>query len=201
MGENIDKTIFKDLESCDPEEVSARTKCRFERSSNRYFVRVWGHEYCVDLNKYEIKPGRSGLKNYHEFLYLFILYYLIQSKDILPSGVWISEKDIPSGGAFFRGPHTIPGNLITDRFGNDIDAFKKECRKFNGITLDMADAAFRFQITRTIPVAVLYFMGDEDFPSEAKLLFDRTIGRHLPLDIIFALAVEICNTVGTSQDV
>jgi hypothetical protein len=42
---------------------------------------------------------------------------------------------------------------------------------------------------------VVYWQGDEEFPPETKLLFDRTIDRHLPLDIIFALAVEICHAV------
>ena len=200
MLDNIDKKIFSDLQSCDPEEVISRTGCRFDKIANQYFVNIWGHEYCVDLNRYEIQPKGTGIKTYQDFLYLFILYYLMQSKDIKPSGEWVSEKDIPSGAAFFRGPHTIPGNLITSRFGNDIDAFKKESKKLNGISLDMADAAFSFEITPAIPVAVLYFMGDEDFPSEAKLLFDRTIGLHLTLDIIFALAVEICNTLGTTKD-
>ncbi len=60
----------------------------------------------------------------------------------------------------------------------------------------MADAAFLFNITPTIPVAVLYWQGDEDFPSEARLLFDRTIEQHLPLDIIYALSVEVCHALG-----
>lgn len=59
----------------------------------------------------------------------------------------------------------------------------------------MADAAYVFKITPNIPVAVLLWLGDEDFGAEAKLLFDRTIGMHLPLDIIFALAVEVCREI------
>jgi hypothetical protein len=57
----------------------------------------------------------------------------------------------------------------------------------------MADAAFSFSITPRIPVAVLLWVGDDEFESEAKLLFDKTIVQHLPLDIIYALAVEICH--------
>jgi hypothetical protein len=198
MSEHIDKTIFTDLETCDPEDVILRTNCKFDKADNHYFVNIWGHEYCVDLNKYEVRPQGKDTKTYQDFLYLFILYYLMKSKNIKPSGEWISEKDIPGGAAFFRGPHTIPGDIITKRFGNDIDTFKKESIKLKGISLDMGDAAFMFHITPTIPVAVLYFMGDEDFPCEAKLLFDKTICLHLPLDIVFALAVEICNTLGTN---
>ncbi len=197
---DIDKTIFSDLEKCDPEDVVKRTGCRFDKTGKKYFVKVWDHEYCVDLNALKVRPLGSGHKTYHEFLYLFILYYLMEAKGINPSGVWVSEKDIPGGSAFFRGPHTIPGNMITERFGNDLTSFKKRCIKLKGVRLDMADAAFKFHITPAIPAAVLYYFADEDFPCEAKLLFDYTIASHLPLDIIYALAVEICNIVGQGRE-
>ncbi len=201
MGKyKIDKTIFSDLKACDPEDVVLRTNGRFDKAKNQYCLNIWGHDYCVDLNKSEVIPQGAGLKTYQDFLYLFILYYLMKSRDIKPSGKWISEKDIPGGAAFFRGPHTIPGDVITNKFGNDMDSFKQTCKKLNGVNLNMADAAFMFQITPTIPVAVLYYYGDEDFPCEAKLLFDKTIGIHLPLDIVFALAVEVCNILGNNQE-
>jgi hypothetical protein len=196
MSEPIDNTIFLNLRSCDPEEVVSRTGCKFDKTRDQYFINLWGHGYCVDLKNYEVRPEGSGLKTYHSYLHLFILYYLMKSKNILSSGVWVSEKDIPGGAAFFRGPHTIPVELITGRFKDNIGFFQKECGKLKGLSIELADAAFLFNITPIIPVAVLYWQGDEDFPSEAKLLFDRTIEQHLPLDIIYALAVEICHALG-----
>ena len=196
MSERIDKINFLDLKSCDPEDIVLRTGCKFDETRGQYNVKVWGNNYCVDLNKCEVRPERSELKTYNEYLYLFILYFLMKSKNILPSGVWVSEKDISGGAAFFRGPHTIPVNQIAGRFGDNIDLFKKECENLGGISIELADAAFTFQITPTIPVAVLYWQGDEDFPSDARLLFDRTIEHHLPLDIIYALSVEVCHALG-----
>ncbi|MCP3874279.1 MAG: DUF3786 domain-containing protein [Desulfobacteraceae bacterium] len=195
MTELIDNTNFLDLKSCDPEDVTLRTGCKFDKSKNQYVIKIWGRSYCIDLNNYEIKPVGSHVKTYRDFLYLFILYYLMKSKNIDPSGTWVSEKDITGGAAFFRGPHTIPTDVIIQKFGDDIALFKKECNVLGGSAINLADVAFAFQITPSIPVAVLYWQGDEDFPSEAKLLFDKTIEHHLPLDIIYALAVEICHAL------
>lgn len=195
MSDLIDKVIFSDLVACDPADVTDRTGCPYDEQTNRYTVQVWGRKFAVDLNAFKVSPLGEGFKTYHDFLYLFILYHLIKSKKTGPSGEWISEKDIPGGAAFFRGPHTIPTDMITGRFKNDLDAFRKKCELLGGKKLDMADAAFAFSIVPSIPVSVLYFLGDEDFPSEAKLLFDRTIGDHQPLDIIFTLAVEVCSIV------
>ena len=49
----------------------------------------------------------------------------------------------------------------------------------------------------SIPVAVLLWRGDDEFPAQAKLLFDKTITEHLALDIIFGLTVEICLALST----
>jgi hypothetical protein len=56
----------------------------------------------------------------------------------------------------------------------------------------MADAAASFTLCEKLPVALLYWAGDEEFPAEAKLLFDETIAAHFALDIVFALAVGVC---------
>lgn len=193
MPDLIDKAHFTDLETCDPQDVVFRTGCEYKPIARQYFVEVWGHRYCVDLAQCKVKSDGSGPKTYQDFLYLFILFYLINAKKIVPKGQWISEKDIAGGAAFFRGPHTIPVDVIAGRIKDDMALFKVICKGLGGRSIDLADAAFSFQITPLIPVAVLYWQGDEDFPAEVKLLFDRTIEEHLPLDILFALAVEVCH--------
>jgi hypothetical protein len=59
----------------------------------------------------------------------------------------------------------------------------------------MADGAYSFSITHRIPIAVLFWDGDDDFPAEAKILFDRTITAHLTLDIVFSLADVVCRRI------
>ena len=127
---------------------------------------------------------------------LFIVYYLLRSKDINVSKEWISEKDIPGGATFFRGPHKIPTHIIETRYENNIEEFKEKCERLDGIPLDMADAAYAFEITPRIPVAVQFWDKDDEFPAEAKILFDKTIAEHLPPDIVFCLTVEICMRIG-----
>ncbi len=195
MSNLIDVTNFKDLGSLDPEEVIKRTGCKYDKSQNQYIVKIWGHNYIVRAHSNEIMPEEKGMPAYKDYFYLFILFYLMKSKDLPVSGQWVSEKDITGGAAFFRGPHTLPTNDIAQIFGNDLDKFKKRCEALSGTPIDMADAAYSFKIANNIHVAVLFWYGDDDFESEAKLLFDKTIEQHLPLDIIYALAVEVCNTV------
>ncbi len=198
MTNLIDAVNFKDLASYDPKEVIARTGSEYNKSKNEYVVKIWGYNYIVRPYSKEIMPEKEGLPTYKDYFYLFMLFYLMKSKDLPVSGEWVSEKDVPGGAAFFRGPHTLPTNDITQVYENDLEKFKKRCEALGGTPIELADAAYSFEIANNIPVAVLYWIGDEDFESEAKLLFDKTIEEHLPLDIIYALAVEVCNTIKNS---
>jgi hypothetical protein len=195
MADNLTQVHYDDLSACDPEDVVKRTSALWDADSRQYEIAVWGHDYIVAPDRCRISPRSSGGSSYQDYLYLFIVYYLMHGQDVPPSGDWVSEKDIRGGEGFFRGPHLIPVQRIAETVDNDRVLFAKICKQLKGTPLDFADAAFCFEITPAIPVALLFWEGDEDFPCEIKMLLDRTIERHLSLDIIFALAVEVCATV------
>ncbi|MDM8526392.1 DUF3786 domain-containing protein [Desulfococcaceae bacterium HSG8] len=89
-----------------------------------------------------------------------------------------------------------PTYLISRRYSGDIDGFRKCCEQLDGVPSDMADAAYAFKITPRIPVAVLYWENDDEFPAESKILYDESVTEHLASDTIFALAVDVCARIG-----
>lgn len=198
MANYVDRGYFRDLATAPPTIVCRGDRCRYDPSTTSYTLRLWGDEYCIDWAEETIARITAASPPVHDYFHLFIIYYLLLPKDIPVHGQWISEKDLPGGTTFFRGPHLLPTNLISDRFGNNLESFATCCRALGGTPLKMADAAFRFQITPDMAVAVLYWTGDEDFPSEAKILYDLGVIEVLPLDIVFALAVEICTRIGAA---
>ena len=42
----------------------------------------------------------------------------------------------------------------------------------------------------------IYWTGDDEFPAEAKILYDKSITAHLASDISYALGVGICERLG-----
>jgi hypothetical protein len=188
----IDKVHFQELCQQDPTEVCRRALCKFDDINKFYSLFVWGVEYRIFPYQFKIDCIGKNNQSLPKYFQLFIVHYLLKSKEIQILNEWISEKDIPGGTTFFRGPHEIPTNLISLRFKSNIKEFKKKCEQLHGIPLDMADAAYSFKITTRVPVAVLYWKGDGEFPVESKILYDRTISEHLASDVIYALSVGIC---------
>jgi len=195
MTNSIDPCHFHELAGKNPEDVCKRALCSYDRNKRCYTLSIWGKEYRVYPEESKIISNGEDKPDINIYLGLFIVHYLLTSKEIPISKEWISEKDIPGGTTFFRGPHAIPTHLIAQQYRYNISGFRNTCEQLGGSSLDMADEAYSFEITSRIPAAVLLWKGDDEFPAESKILFDKTIVEHLALDIIFSLSVEICTRV------
>jgi hypothetical protein len=196
MTNSIDSSYFFELAEKNPEDVCRLALCDYDPIKKGYRISVWGEDYGIYPHESKIIRLQDDNPDVNHLLGLFIIYYLLRSKDINISKEWISEKDIPGGATFFRGPHKIPSHIIETPYENNIEEFKEKCERLDGIPLDMADAAYAFEITPRIPVVVQFWEKDDEFPAEAKILFDKTIAEQLAPDILFCLTVEICRRIG-----
>ena len=196
MKYEVDKELFRQLGVFGPEEICGRALCRFDELKKSYYLTFWNEEYIIDSAGQKVECTTTDLLKQHDYLPIFLVNYLMQAADKPISDELISEKDIPGGATFFRGPHEIPTSIIASRFGNDLDAFCKRCEELYGLPLNMADKAYLFEPTPRISFAVLYWQGDDEFPPESKILFDKSFTGTMTLDTLYALAVEICFRVG-----
>lgn len=192
MTQLIDKKHFQELSEKEPSDVCKRAACRYSQEENRYAITIWGETMEIYPQNCRIKLPNTHQNELDEAISLFTILYLLNAQETEITGTWISEKDIPGGPTFFRGPHQIPSDIVTKKINNNLNMFRTICETLGGTPIHLADAAYRFEITDRIPVAVLYWQGDEDFPAEMKILYDETIMKHLAADAVYALAVGIC---------
>ncbi|MFA4965898.1 MAG: DUF3786 domain-containing protein, partial [Thermoleophilia bacterium] len=68
-----------------------------------------------------------------------------------------------------------------------LERFAQAAAALGGEALGLADASFRFQALPRVPVAVLLWAGDEEFPARAQLLFDAAAGHYLPAEDLAGL--------------
>jgi len=197
MSYSVDAMFFHELAKKDPKDVCHRALCKYDSERRSYILEVWGDDYLINPYEYRIDRITNNFPMPHESFYIFIMHYLLKVKAYEICSEWISEKDIPGGAAFFTISHEIPTYLISEQHGNNIDEFCRRCAQLHGIPLDMADASYGFRITPRVPVAVLYWMGDDDFPAQSRILYDKVVADYLAPDVIFSLAAEICSRIGS----
>ena len=194
MADLIDRRHFTNLAAMDPVEVCSRTNGAYDPESGCYILPLFT-SMCRVFPQNGIVDWAPGSPQLPAYLQLFAIHYLLSAPRFSPQNRWISEKDMVGGVTFFRGPHAIPTQPIVQGIGNSLTAFDALCQRLGGTPLAMADGACRFTITDRVPVALLYWLGDDEFEAEAKLLFDASLAEHFALDIIFALAVGVAETL------
>ena len=200
MCHRLDERFFEELAAMPAEDVCRRTLCDYDEEKSCYRINAWNGEYEVYTSPGRIAPTDRALPPVNIETGLSIVFYLLRACEKPVTGEWISEKDLPGGVTFFRGPHSVPVHIITGRFGGDIAGFRESCLSQGGAAVDMADAAFVFRVLPRVPVAALYWRPDDEFEAEAKLLFDRSISEHLPIDVVFGLTEELCARVAEARE-
>jgi hypothetical protein len=111
-----------------------------------------------------------------------LLYYLITSDGTALTGKWVSFADLPDGRMYNAAFQGYSGDEIVKAFGFDLIAFRSACLKAGGRPVEVGSASFVMQALPNLPMLVTYWLGDEDFPSSCKILFDSSATHYLPID-------------------
>jgi len=170
-----------------PEEICRKALVNYDHEKG-FLLPFLNQIYQVLPTKQSIIPLSTKAPHIHTFeCDLIILTYLLRAKAIHIDGTLVNEKQIPGGETFFRGPHSLYTRPMEKLFGQDRDAFLSAGQKLNGKVTDLGDAGICLPVLPRVPVTLILWLKDDEFPAEIKVGFDSTISHHLPLDIIWAM--------------
>lgn len=199
---NIDaglERFWGELRVADPQALSREAGVSFR--DGRYVVPFLGGEYEVDPESRVVAgPAADLLASDPEFRLLLLGYLVLscsagppgpgaEAAPALPAvGDWVSERQLPGGSLFFQGPHALPLAPLLRRYAQDPPGFRRACLELGGSPLPFGDAGFAFRALPRVPLGILLWVADEEFPARAGMLFEPTVAQLLPLDLVLALA-------------
>ena len=162
-------------------------------SSNQILFHFLQEDVVLDFEKRCLMRLQDNhwQKSDDPLLELVTVMYLINVTDIYPIGKDIvGVKDLKEG-HFFQGPHVLKTDPLIERYGHDLKGFREAAEFLEGEPRDMADAAYKFQPYPRVALYFLMWEGDEEFPAQVTVLFDRSIENVLAADAIWALVNRI----------
>lgn len=187
-----EEKAWEDLNSLNPSNVCRKARVFYDREDS-YILKSFEMDFSVHPAKRDIKniqpEGEIILKKYSYFFNLSALCYLINAKDIPLSGKLVKPAGLKGGEIFFRGSHVLPLDKIAERYGNDRTGFIKKGKNLNGNIMNYGDASIELLPMPRIPATLILWLSDDEFPARAELLFDLTCELHVPLDIIWSIAM------------
>ena len=182
------------LKGLDPEVVCRNAVAAFDSSSGLFRLRSFDMEISIDPVKKVIQSdaaeGGLLLDKLGYFSRLSILWYLTGAKDITLSGRLLQPANLKGGQIFFRGTHVLPLDSLAARYSGDVPGFIKRGKQLGGRMLEYGDASIVLSPLPRIPVVIILWREDEEFPARADLLFDSTCELHLALDVLWSTAMK-----------
>ncbi|MFQ5996023.1 MAG: DUF3786 domain-containing protein [Dehalococcoidales bacterium] len=117
---------------------------------------------------------------------ILLLHYFIQAKGTPISNQLISFKELPEGAGYFPTFYQRAIKPLVTYFGNEPHRLIDMARLLNGHEADYGDASVTINALSRVPLTLVLWQGDAEFPPEGSIMFDRTISDYLPTeDIIF----------------
>ncbi len=176
-----------------PDDVCGRAGAGVEYKNGIYHLKSFGRVFSVDTGKKEILSLSAGGDVFlGKFVYFFkvsALWYLIKAADTMPSGKLLKPSGITGGDIFFRGSHILPLDAVAAKYAKNRDGFIARGITLGGKEVDYGDAALELHPLPKIPVTLILWLEDMEWGPRVDLLFDSTASSHLPLDILWSVAM------------
>ena len=138
-------------------------------------------DHCLRL----LKQGKWERMDYPLLELLFLVYLLNAGPDFL-SHEMISAQELKDS-HFFQGPHELKIGPLLERYGYDLNRFKKAAESLGGEAQNLADVAYKIPAFPKVPLYYLLWVGDDEFEPRLSILFDRSVEKHLQADAIWGL--------------
>lgn len=182
----VNEEFWRDLRQADQEDIARRTGIR--RSQNVFRVPYFNQEAVVDLDQQRVFRAAAPEEEPGFRLCLISLLYLLYV-DTAALGPPLSPLELPGATTFFqsRGPHAIPRAPIEAQFSRDLTGFFQVGALLGAERLTSGDGALVFQVFPRLPVEVILWEADEEFPAQVSFTVPSHLDRFWQLDAVLGL--------------
>jgi hypothetical protein len=183
LGNRIEEIRTKLIDK-NPERMAINTGAIYsskEESGGEFRLAYWSRDIVIRY------PDFTGIYldsdvSLNTFDMTMLAYYFDVSDGAPITGEWIAFNQIPGGMFYAQAFQGYTGNELAKVFGNDSEAFMETNEKSGGRREFFGNLAYSYQVLPRIPIMVVCWLGDEDFPPSYRMLFDANAQHHLVTD-------------------
>ena len=190
--------LREDLARRDPSDLAERSGATFDAARQAIQIELWGKPYTLghpELVARDAAGAEAGI--YKQAL---LLMYLHTADKTPLTHKWLAYRELPGGMFYANAFHGYAELRLAQSFNGDLAKFRAAAAGLKGSKLTFGDASFEFVALPRILVAAVYWLGDEDFPSNASILFDAAASHYLPTDAVGALGSQLVSRLNGASD-
>ena len=165
-------------------------------SADTYTIPLLGDTYEVNLKGKSIFSNSCNIPA-KDYLAVLLLHYLIGylKNSYVPSGEWISFKEIEGGEAYYPAFREGVIDVLLRKYGKNPEGLLGVLDRFKANKIDLSDVAVEIETFPEVKVRVILWKADEEFGPEASILFDRSLTRIYSMEDITVFSHFVVNSL------
>jgi hypothetical protein len=178
------------LLGADPRLVADQSGASFGEGGLRF--RYW--DRAVEVTWPDLGARYANGGSCSTFDTAMLLYYLTIADGSPLTDRWIGFRELPGGAFYNQAFQGYSGDRIASAFSECPQSIVAAARYLGGLRLPaLSDFGFAFQPLPRIRLATVLWLGDEDFPSRAMVLFDASSSHYMITDGLALLGSGIAS--------
>ncbi len=155
--------------------------------------------YRVKYPSFDFEAEAKGAKEVPLQEQVLILHYMLGCSDRKITGNWISYREIPGAAFYFSAFVQRAIDPLKKVFGTNADRIGKPARALKGTAIEAGDAGFEFSVLPKAPMQLILWEGDDEFPAEANIVFDKIVGEIFsPEDAVWLAGMLVYRLIAIS---
>jgi hypothetical protein len=191
--------LRSELSDQDPWIMAAFTGSNYrstEKGQGVFHLEVWGNETHLTYPEFialEVQTEKPA----NPMIQTMLLYYFVTADGAPLSNKWVSFGDLPAGRFYNQAFQGYTGAELARFFGANRQKFIKAAQQAGGLILPEApgSATFTYLALPRVPLMLVFWEGDEDFPSTYQVLFDESVSHYLPTDACAILGSNLISRI------
>jgi len=122
---------------------------------------------------------------------ILIMHYVTQAKGTPLSNIKIAFKELKEGANYYPTYFQRAVKPLRDYLGKNPEKLVELAKEIGGYKTDLGDVSVTVPAFSRVPITLVLWKGDEEFPPEANILFDSTALDYLAAEDLIIL----CQTI------
>jgi hypothetical protein len=186
------KIACESLRSADIEERAEKSGALLEKEEHGgYLIRLtFLHRRCL----IHFPEGKVTFQENDEEVPLWskilLLHYLINAQGRPLAGDWVNFRQLSGGDTYYPAFVKRSQQPLLDFFAHRLDLLEAAAQSLGGRSLNEGDRAVVIPALPRVPIALVFWSGDEEFQPEVRILFDATVPTYLSTEDVAVLAQQ-----------
>lgn len=182
------RQALKDLEGQSPYAIASKSGVEYAEGKLR--VAFFNRTFLISHPELKFEELGAGAA-VPPWLQLLVLHYLVRAKGIPVADEWVAYRQLPGASLFEQKLQSaiVP---LAGAFDNNLELFRKAGQALGGTPLSRTgDAAFRFLALPRLPLACIFYRGEDELPPSFNILYDGAACFYLPTEDLQLLGIYL----------